>query len=213
MAKDFSKDYWQQHWLQGHADSASGAAAMAVAPPNPHLLAEAGDLAPGSALDVGCGAGAEAIWLAARGWQVTAADIAAPALAVAVDRAAEFDVGSAIAWVEADLTSWVPPTTFDLVTTFYAHPDGSQLAFYERISSWVAPGGTLLIVGHASAGGDHPHEASVSGGDVVGVLDEEQWEVLTAEERRRSTDSGMELHDVVVRAVRRQPWAMSANRE
>lgn len=203
MGASFDKDYWHEHWRQGLTDGSTGGAAMAVAPPNPHLLTEIADLDPGSALDVGCGAGAEAIWLAARGWQVTAADIASPALAVAADRAAASDVVAAITWVEADLTTWSPSTTFDLVTTFYAHPAGSQLALYERIGSWVAPGGTLLIVGHARSGGDHPHEASVTPAAAATALKEERWEVAVAEEMRRTSDEGIELHDVVVRAVRR----------
>ena len=52
-------------------------------------------------------------------------------------------------WVEADLGVWDPGTRFDLVTTHYAHPAMPQLDFYERIAGWVAPGGTLLVVGHA----------------------------------------------------------------
>ena len=70
-------------------------------------------------------------------------------------------------WVEADLTSWEPERRFDLVTTHYAHPAMPQLAFDERISEWVAPGGTLLIIGHlhdpASTGHGHhpPAEATV----------------------------------------------------
>src|SRR5687768_12306669 len=121
---------------------------MATSEPNPHLIAEVSDLAPGTALDAGCGAGAEALWLAARGWQVTAADIATAALARAAERAAAGGVAGRVQWVEADLSTWRPDARYDLVTTHYAHPAMPQLDFYHRIASWVAPAGTLLIVGH-----------------------------------------------------------------
>ena len=101
---------------------------------------------PGTALDAGCGEGAEALWLASRGWHVTAADIAAEALARAASRAAaQTPASGLVRWVEADLTTWAPETQFDLVTTNYAHPAMPQLAFYQRIAEWVAPGGTLCL--------------------------------------------------------------------
>ncbi|WP_370121768.1 class I SAM-dependent methyltransferase [Arthrobacter sp. MW3 TE3886] len=122
----------------GAAQADSGGSA-----PNPHLVRETGGLAPGTALDAGCGTGAEATWLAARGWQVTGADISGAALAQAAERAEGQSAPGRVTWVEADLTSWAPGGRFDLVTTHYAHPAMPQLAFYERISHWVAPGGML----------------------------------------------------------------------
>lgn len=142
MTHEFDKGYWQQHWQQGNGAAMSGSA------PNPYLAREIRDLVPGTALDAGCGAGAEAIWLAARGWDVTAVDISAEALAQAAARAAEGGTPDGVRWLEADLSSWQPDGRFDLVTTHYAHPAVAQLAFYERVATWVAPGGTLLIVGH-----------------------------------------------------------------
>jgi SAM-dependent methyltransferase len=139
----FDKDYWDRHWERG-GDPETPEARTA----NPYLIREASGLVPGTALDAGCSEGAEAIWLAGYGWQVTATDIAAEALARAAARAAETSAAGHVRWVEADLTSWTPGTQFDLVTTNYAHPAMPQLAFYERIAEWVAPGGTLLIVGH-----------------------------------------------------------------
>ena len=78
----FDKDYWDQHWEHDRPQAA------ATPPANPYLIRETSDLVPGTALDAGCGEGAEAIWLASRGWHVTAADIAAEALARAASRAA-----------------------------------------------------------------------------------------------------------------------------
>ncbi len=99
-------------------------------------------------------------------------------------------------WVEADLSGWSPATQYGLVTTHYAHPSIPQLAFYERISRWVAPGGTLLIVGHLH---NHDRVAEVSVGGITAVLDS-AWEIVTAEERVRAIGS-KELQDVVVQAV------------
>ncbi|ONI77584.1 SAM-dependent methyltransferase [Kribbella sp. ALI-6-A] len=212
MTHSFDQAYWDQIW-QGDSG-----ASMSTASPNPYLARELGDLPPGSALDAGCGAGAEAIWLATRGWRVTAADIAAEALARAAARATESGVAERVQWVQADLSTWEPEAQFDLVTTHYAHPAMPQLEFYDRIASWVAPGGSLLIVGHLhhdgadghghGHGGDGPPaEASATADAITTRLDPAVWEVVTAEEvdRTMSAHGGREvvLHDVVVRASRR----------
>jgi SAM-dependent methyltransferase len=212
MTHSFDQDYWDQIW-QGDRGASMGAA-----PPNPYLAQELGDLPPGSALDAGCGAGAEAIWLATHGWQVTAADIASEALARAAARAAESGVAEGVQWVQADLSTWEPDAQFDLVTTHYAHPAMPQLEFYDRIASWVAPGGTLLIVGHlhheAAGGHGHGHggdgppaAASATADAITARLEPAVWEVVTAAEvdRTISGHGGREavLHDVVVRASRR----------
>ena len=99
-------------------------------------------------MEAGCGAGSEAIWLASRGWEVTGADIADGALALAAERAAARGLADRVRWIKADLSRWEPRTSYDLVTTHYAHPAIPQLEFYDRLASWVGPGGTLLIVGH-----------------------------------------------------------------
>ncbi|MEV6368048.1 class I SAM-dependent methyltransferase [Micromonospora musae] len=206
MTHAFDKDYWDQHWQQRHGDSPG---VRAGKPPNPYLTRETGDLAVGSALDAGCGVGAEAIWLAARGWRVTAVDIAPEALALAAEHAATSALAGDVRWIEADLTVWAPEARFDLVTTHYAHPAMPQLAFYDRISAWVAPGGTLLIVGHlhAPTAGEHGHhppaEASVTLADITAGLDRARWEITTAEEQVRAIPGRpVPLHDVVVRATR-----------
>jgi SAM-dependent methyltransferase len=207
MTHEFDKDFWEEHWQQGRT---GGPGSMGGNPPHPYLAREIGGLAPGTVLDAGCGAGAEAIWLAARGWHVTAADISSEALALAAERVAAAGVSERVQLVEADLGSWSPDTQFDLVTTHYAHPAIPQLEFYERISAWVVPGGTLLIVGHLHTHGPGhrpPAEASATAAAITARLDAARWEVVTAEERDR-TLTGQEgrdvtLHDVVVRAIRR----------
>jgi cyclopropane fatty-acyl-phospholipid synthase-like methyltransferase len=215
MTHEFDQTYWDQLW---HGDRA---AAMGASRPNPHLVREVADLVPGTAIDAGCGAGAEAVWLAAHGWQVTGVDIASEALARAAERVHATDVAGHVQWVQADLSAWKPDSLYDLVTTHYAHPAMPQLDFYDRISAWVAPGGTLLIVGHlhhdADGGGGrvHGHEhtgegppasASASVAAVTARLDPAAWEVVTAAESHRTlSQDGAEvaLHDVVVRATRR----------
>jgi SAM-dependent methyltransferase len=193
MNHDFDKTYWDEHWHQ-RPDGVGPAE-------NPYVARETASLTAGTALDAGCGAGAEAIWLAAQGWAVTAVDIAAGAFARATSHS------TAVTWIEADLTSWVPGTQFDLVMTNYAHASLPQLLLYDRLAEWVAPGGTLLIVGHRHthdhAHGDHPPaEASVTAAAIVERL--LGWDIETAQEPDRSVpDRAEPLRDVVVRATRR----------
>lgn len=210
MTHSFDKDYWERHWEQPRDAAPDDAGSSG---PNPHLVRAASGLAPGTALDAGCGTGAEARWLAAHGWQVTGADVSGAALAQASQRAERQSVSAGVTWVEADLTSWEPGLQFSLVTTTYAHPAMPQLAFYGRISKWVAPGGTLLIVGHlqraASAGHGHhpPVEATATLADITRTLDAAAWSIESAEEITRTLRGpgggrAFPLHDVVVRASR-----------
>ena len=220
MTDRFDKHYWDDHWQQ-----AASRGDAHVLGPNPYLADETVGLVPRSALDAGCGEGAEALWLAAQGWAVTAADIASEALARARDRARGSAACDRVVWVEADLSTWDPERRYDLVTTHYAHPAMPQLAFYARLSRWVAPGGTRLVVGHlhspsaAAHGHEHGHgqrqesapaEASATAAGITALLDAAEWDVVTAVEQERTVgdrDRGRDgraatLHDVVVRATR-----------
>ena len=218
MTPAFDKDYWESHWQQ-----ADGPTSGRAVPPNPYLAREISSLTPGTALDAGCGEGAEAMWLATEGWQVTAADISTEALSRASERAMKSCAApERVQWIEADLSAWEPGKQFDLVTTHYAHPAMPQLAFYERISGWVAPGGTLLIVGHHHTsetpghghsqeqrvpGGNPPEEVSVTAASITDGLDATRWDIVTADEPIRTLTKGagrtLRLNDVVVRATRR----------
>jgi SAM-dependent methyltransferase len=185
--------------------------------PNPQLVTEASDLSPGTALDVGCGEGADAIWLAERGWRVSAVDFSTVALerGAARARAAGAEVAQRITWIHADLTDWIPPAgSFDLVSSQFMHlPKEQREPLYRRLAEAVAPGGTLLIVGH------HPSDMLTSiprpavreffftGDEVAASLDPNSWEIIVnAEPERSVTDpdgNGVTIHDAVLRARRR----------
>ena len=121
--------------------------------PNPQLIAEAAALRPGTAIDLGCGEGADAIWLASRGWKVTALDVSAVALERAETHAKDRGQGGTIEWVRQDLATWVPGELFDLVTAQFLHATAMpwQQAL-QLAAAAVRTGGTLLIVGHHPAG-------------------------------------------------------------
>src|SRR5881275_900609 len=116
--------------------------------PNGRLVSEVADLAPGRALDVGCGEGADAIWLARRGWTVTAIDISD----VAVSRAREAAqlAGAAIDWVCGDaLDTPLPACSFDLVSMQYpALPKAAGEGAMRRLLDTVRTGGLLLAIYH-----------------------------------------------------------------
>ncbi|WP_241387555.1 class I SAM-dependent methyltransferase [Rhodococcus sp. CH91] len=202
MMHQFDKAYWDDHWTPAAADDDR------ILPVNPYLRAETKDLAPGTALDAGCGIGTETIWLAEQGWQVTGADISATALATAAGRAVVAGVDDRIEWVEADLARWRPDRSWDLVVTSYAHSDTGQLAFYGHIASWVAPGGTLLIIGHLHDHGNghgHPENATATRAGITDLLTLPDWRIDASYENTRTVRSGSrarQLHDVIVRAHR-----------
>ncbi|MGV9823683.1 class I SAM-dependent methyltransferase [Nocardia xishanensis] len=175
--------------------------------PNPHLTVEAANLPPGRALDAGCGEGAEAVWLAAHGWQVTAVDFATAAL----DRATELanlrgpEIADRIDWLAADLTEWTPEENgYDLVCSHYAHPATGPETLLRRLAPAVAPGGTLLIVAH------HPSDAHsaahatgvhVTAEDLAATLEPDRWQITVAENRSRTMTHGshqIELRDTVL---------------
>lgn len=179
--------------------------------PNGALVAEVGRLEPGRALDVGCGEGADASWLAARGWQVSALDVSVVALRRAAAAAAR--AGVRVQWLLADLLDApLPPGGFDLVSAHYPALLRTPGKDAERaLLAAVAPGGHLLVVHHADvdieaakAHGCDPTRY-VSPADVAALLDE-RWQVSLDERRPRRVASGagaQHTHDVVLHAWRR----------
>jgi SAM-dependent methyltransferase len=185
--------------------------------PNVVLAREAAALEPGRALDLGCGEGADAVWLAQRGWRVTAVDISGVALERAAVHAGSAGVADRIEWQRRDLAESFPEGAFDLVSAQFLHSWGDlpREKILRAAAAAVAPGGTLLIEGHLDHG-PFPHEgrehvAFPSPDEVVAGLDlaPGEWEVLVAgaHERTQTGPDGRPASrtDSTVMARRRLP--------
>jgi SAM-dependent methyltransferase len=194
--------------------------------PNPQLVRECGGLRPGKALDLGCGEGADAIWLAQQGWTVTAVDVSAVALEraathekAALDRESVHAEGpgaipSRIHWEQCDLDEWQPGETYDLVSSQFLH--GPNLVWQGPLrmaAAAVKPGGTLLVVGHhpdrLPPWGTHTaHEMFYTPAQLVqelGIASPDwQVEVNTTRDRVITGPDGQEaaIGDTVLRATR-----------
>ncbi len=179
----------QEHWDARYSESDR----MWSGKPNTVLVREVAGLPPGTALDLGCGEGADAIWLAGRGWRVTAVDVSGVALARAAEHAAEAGVSDRIAWLRTDLAESFPQGRFDLVSAQFLHSwlELPRERILRSAAAAVSPGGTLLIVGHAGPAPwdhtDHPAAHFPTPQEVLVSLDlaEDQWEVLLSEEHER----------------------------
>jgi len=178
--------------------------------PNASVVDETADLAPGTALDLGCGQGGDAIWLARRGWTVTGVDISAGALEVARRAAAAAGLAGRIAWERRDLSTAMPEGAFDLVAATYLHSpvEMGRDAILRAAARRVAPGGTLLVVGHAPSP-QHPH-VDLPGPEAVVerlALDPAAWDLRTCELRTQrhafAGEAPTERVDAVVRLRRR----------
>lgn len=214
IATMFTAPYWDERY--------GGAASIWSGNPNQRLVEQASDLAPGRALDVGCGEGADAIWLARRGWQVTAVDVSSVALERAAQLAASAgpEVSHRIAWRQADLRVWAPePSSYDLVSAHFMYlPQPALRALHGSLAAAVRPGGTLLIVGHDPTDlHKRPREPQMAelmytATDVAAVLEATpdgaaQWDIEVCEVQPRvqpgPDGEPMQLNDAVLRARRR----------
>ncbi|WP_329057429.1 SAM-dependent methyltransferase [Amycolatopsis sp. NBC_01480] len=201
----FDRGFWEE--LYGSQTS------LWTGRPNPQLVTEAADLRPGRALDAGCGEGGDALWLAASGWQVTAVDFSATALARGAKEAAAQGLDERISWQQADLTSWTPDEQFDLVSAQFMHlPTPERTALFARLAAAVAPGGTLLIVGHhpsdLEAGVPRPQVPDLffTAEAVAATLDDGWDRVVTDARSRMGTlpdGSEVSIRDAVLVARRR----------
>jgi SAM-dependent methyltransferase len=124
--------------------------------PNPRLVEHAADLPVGVAVDVGCGEGADVVWLAERGWRVTGVDVSVVALERAERHAAEAGMADRTSWLQADLVAGdALPGGADLVSAQFLHvPEAAFAAVYGAIAAAVRPEGALLVVGHHPADRD-----------------------------------------------------------
>ncbi len=151
--------------------------------PNQFLPPEVAGLTPGRALDLACGEGRNAVWLATQGWEVTGVDFAGVGLAKAEALAA--DKGVTGTWITADATTWQPEHTYDLVVVFYLQIPADEMALAVRTAvRSMAPGGTFLLVCHdllnLSEGHGGPQDARVLT-TAEGILDELAAAELTLE--------------------------------
>jgi SAM-dependent methyltransferase len=184
--------------------------------PNPRLVEHVTGVPAGDALDVGAGEGADAVWLARQGWQVTALDVSPVALEHTRAHADESGVGARVTTLQHDLMGGGPvPGEFDLVSAQFWHPPADRRSDFDSvIGEAVRPGGILLVVGH------HPHDFETGARDahghagylytpdeIVAVLPADRWDVRIADAPTRQVTKAdgdeVTMTDSVVLAVRR----------
>lgn len=211
VAELFTAEFWDERY--------GSRPAVWSGRPNQRLVERAADLAPGTALDVGSGEGADAIWLAARGWRVTGVDVSRVALARAAARALQVtedpELAARITWRQADVFDFEPePGAYDLVSAqFMQLPSEARPAFHAKLAAAVRPGGSLLVVAHdhsdldTTMGRLHLPDLFFTAEEVVAGLDSEAWEVLVAASLPRPAvdpdGNPVTVRDAVVHAVRR----------
>lgn len=173
-------------------------------------------LTPGRALDVGCGEGGDALWLAEQGWQVVGVDVSQVAIERAAARAAELGLADRTTFEVRDLMAWTPPeASFDLVSVAFVHlPTDDRRAVYAGLAAAVAVGGSFVVAAH------HPSDIGVVPRppypDLFFTADElaadladgpGEWDVVVAEARPRPATHpeghGVEINDTVLSARRR----------
>jgi SAM-dependent methyltransferase len=205
---EFTQEFWDDRY--------GSAGRLWSGQPNAQFAAQVADLTPGEALEAGCGEGADAIWLAQRGWTVTGVDVSAVALERAASASGEAggDVARRITWQREDLLTWVPePERYDLVSAQFMHfPPAELAAFHQGLAAAVRPGGTLLLIAH------HPDDVHAQrkgrpdlfwyAEDIAASLEAGRWEVRVAEGAGRLAEDldGQQLmvRDTVLRAARRR---------
>jgi SAM-dependent methyltransferase len=189
-AADWDERYAQrQQWTTG---------------PNPLVESLVGPLPPGDAVDLAAGEGRHALWLAARGWRVTAVDFSA----VGLGRGRSQPGGGLMTWETADVLTWTAPaSSLDLVLVAYLHlPEPRTTELLRRAVGWLRPGGRLLVLGHdvdnIAAGVGGPQEPAILHSVERLAPVAELLDVDRLEQVRRETDAGVAL-DTVLWGARR----------
>lgn len=181
-----------EYWDRRYAESGS----MWSGRVNATLAAVVADLAPGRALDLGCGEGADAIWLAQHGWRVVGIDIAASAIERARAAAAAAGVDEdRLSFVADDLSELDHSGTYDLVASSFLHSPVllPRETILRHAATLVSPGGHLLVVGHAAAppwadASAHEHRFLSAAEELDHLdLDPGQWQTVIAETRTRTS--------------------------
>ena len=150
------KDFWENHYGQSERVWSGKV--------NTTLAEVLEELAPAKALDLGCGEGGDALWLASRGWQVTGVDISETAVARARSAAGQLPAGSGqVEFLVADLETWDDEREFDLITLSFFHApfEFQRTAILRRALGRLAPGGHLVVLSH----GSHPKSKAAPGHD------------------------------------------------
>jgi SAM-dependent methyltransferase len=179
---------------------------------NDSLRLVAEGLATGSALDLACGEGGDAVWLAQQGWTVTAVDFAENALARLREAAVSRGVSERVTTLRADLAQWSADASFDLVSCHFLHEseDVRRHAFRAAAAA-TASGGTLLIAGHSLSEDESlPGPPAERRWDPAWAVEaaglDEGWLVVTEQRDRRNGHHGLEVAtrtDALVMARRR----------
>ena len=193
---DLSRDSWEERYRSRPA--------IWSGQPNQPLVDEVEHLAsPGTALEVGCGEGADAVWLAGQGWLVTAVDLSSTALERARGHAEEAGVAQHIDFTDDDIADVIAQRgPWSLVTSLYTHPQQGGRWLVDTLAPGVAPGGMLLVIGH------HPTDAhaqeheelrrtAFAAQDVSDALDRSEWEVSATLRERTTRDA--DGHEVLWR--------------
>ncbi|KAA1419648.1 class I SAM-dependent methyltransferase [Nocardioides humilatus] len=216
MRKALTREFWDERY--------GGSDRVWSGRPNRRLVEQTADLTPGHALDVGCGEGADAIWLAEQGWEVTAVDVSRVALDRTAEHAIERKVDHRVRVGEYDVLSGHPPRHprrshgFDLVSAHFMHvPRDDFDGVYSRLAAAVAPEGRLLVVAHhphdVDSGARRPHgpgllfppeQLLATLGLEGGSTDTWEVEVAEVQDREQETEEGpMPVRDTVVRLRRK----------
>lgn len=151
--------------------------------PNQFIEAECSDLTPGRAVDLACGEGRNAIWLASLGWDVTAVDFSQ----VAIDKGRTLAGDLNVSWVCADATQWLGSELDLAVVAYFQVPAALRRTAVRNVVSSLRPGGTLVWVAHDSTnltegtGGPQDPTVLMTAADVVADLDGIDVEVIRAE--------------------------------
>ncbi len=181
-----SESFWEPHY-QKNIRPWSGL-------PNAVLAEITADLTPGSVLDIGCGEGGDALWLAGRGWKVTAVDVSATVLERARAQAAERGLAANVTFEKCDVSQSLPNGSFDLVSAQYFHTpiDIPREQVLRRAAESVAMQGVLLIVDHASTApwswNQDPDVRFPTPQDTLEKLglDENHWQPIRVEAAQRT---------------------------
>ncbi|MFJ6001123.1 class I SAM-dependent methyltransferase [Arthrobacter sp. NPDC092385] len=207
MRVEYTQEFWDDRYRQRTRIWSGN--------PNRQLVAVAGDLAPGRALDVGCGEGADAVWLASRGWDVLGIDVSEVALSRARTHAEELgeQVADRLEWRQVDLlASPGLPGGLDLVSVQFMHlPEPERSRIFRALAELVGVGGTFLIVAHDPSDlhtgiGRPPHADIFYAPQEIAALLDDAWDIRVCESRprveRTADGRDVDISDAVLAAVR-----------